>query len=258
MNLIDNALKHFSPVSLGEMDCIQLMNRTDAKFVFPSNLLHELLLNASNHYRILEINKQRDFFYSTTYLDTINYLFFNEHMRSKPQRYKVRYRTYEATGQSFLEVKCKTNKNRTVKWRIKNKLNEFHPDDQALEFLSGYINDVANEIGPKLTNRFHRITLAGLETKERITIDYDISFSGDDGSSVILPYLAIAEVKREGYTNGSPILDILKRMHIRQSGFSKYCIGCSLVRPMPKINMLKSKLLLLQKIENEYALTIAG
>jgi hypothetical protein len=233
------------------MDSVQLMNRTDTKFILQSKLLPELLKKASEHYKILEIDNQRNFAYQSTYLDTDHYLFFSQHMKSKPGRFKVRYRIYECTGVSYLEVKCKTNKNRTIKWRIKNELINNQPNDKALQFLSGHINDVAFDITPVLMNRFFRITLAGLETKERITLDYNLSFSDNDNSLVTLPYIAIAELKREGYTGKSPFLYILKEMRIRQSSFSKYCMGTALLRPMPKTNILKPTILAIQKLGNE-------
>jgi hypothetical protein len=254
MNAVEEILNHFRPISLKEMDSVQLMNRTDTKFIFPSCRLNELLTRASECYQILEIDNQRDFSYHTTYLDTCDFHFYNQHMSQKPGRFKVRYRIYEATGASFLEVKCKTNKGRTVKWRIKNRLYN-HPDELALQFLSGHIKNIANEISPVLINRFHRITLVGLETKERITLDYNLSFSDFEGTCVELPYLAIAELKREGFTNKSPLLSILKDMQIRPSGFSKFCIGNVLLRHMPKSNIMKSKLMMLRKIKSEMLLS---
>jgi hypothetical protein len=251
MENLNRILADFEPITLKEMDCVQLLDRTDTKFLFNSNRLQELLKYSKQHYKILQIGDDRDFSYHTTYLDTDNYLFFGQHMSSRPMRFKVRYRIYESTGVSYLEVKCKTNKKRTVKWRIKNEFKEKNLDEKALDFLSNHINEVAFDINPVLTNRFHRLTLAGIQTKERITIDYNISFSCNRGNKVELPYLSIAELKREGFTNNSPFLEILRNMQIRKSSFSKYCIGNVLLKPMPKTNVLKSSLLQLKKIEHD-------
>jgi len=172
-------------------------------------------------------------------------------MRGIPKRYKVRYRVYETTGQSYLEVKYRSIKDRTIKWRIKNEFNNSNPDEKALNFLSSYIQDVAYSIEPALTNRFQRITLVGINTKERITFDHNILFSDKGNSLIELPYLAIAELKREGHSGQSPFLSTLKEMMIRSSGFSKYCVGSALLKAMPKANLIKPKMLLLQKIQNE-------
>jgi hypothetical protein len=248
---LNKILVDFEPISLKEMDCVQLLDRTDTKFVFHSNRLKELLTYSQKYYKILQIDHERDFSYHTMYLDTSNYLFFNQHMSGRPTRYKVRYRIYESTGVSYLEVKCKNNRNRTIKWRIKNEFKENNLDITALDFLSCHISEVAFNINPVLINKFRRLTLVGIETKERITIDYDVSFHCAGGTQVELPYLSIAELKRVGYTNNSPFLSILKKMQIRKSSFSKYCIGNALLKPMPKTNILKSNLLQLKKIEND-------
>ena len=248
-HLVDN-IKDFEPISLKDMGCVQLLDRTDTKFIFHSSRLPELLAHAKKYYKILQVGNERDFSYQNTYLDTDEYTFFYQHMSGKPNRYKIRYRVYEYTGMSYLEIKFKTYKNRTVKWRIENSFSESQFDESAKEFLSGHINGISNKISPVLVNTFHRLTLVGIETKERITIDYDLSFSSIGDSQVELPYLSIAELKREGFTNNSPFLSILRQMQIRKLSFSKYCIGIALLQSMPKINYLKPSLLQLNKIKN--------
>jgi hypothetical protein len=251
MESLQNILHTFETISLGEMDCVQLLDRTDTKFIFHASRLDEILLQAQKYYKILKIDNDVDFAYNTTYFDTGNFHFFNQHMNARSMRYKVRYRIYESTGVSYLEVKCKTNKNRTVKWRIKSDFTNDNLDITAIDFLKNHIQEVAFEISPVLINKFRRLTLVGIETKERITMDYNLSFDCEGRASVSLPYLSIAELKREGLTNNSPFLSILKDMHIRKSSFSKYCVGNALLRPMRKINILKPSLLQLKKIEND-------
>jgi hypothetical protein len=242
----------FEPISLGEMDKVQLMNRTDTKYIFPLRRLPEILDLAQKKYKVLEIKYQRDFSYDTTYLDTCNFLFFYHQTIGKLQRHKVRFRIYKSSGISYLEVKRKTNKNRTIKWRIVNQLKDNGCDPTALDFLKNYVPASYQQLQPVLTNKFNRITLVGLETLERITLDYSISFSDWYGGSIDMPFLAIAEVKREGFSNYSPFIHILKQFNIRQTGFSKYCIGSAMLYKLPHQNILKQKFLLLNKIENEH------
>ncbi len=258
MNSFSEILKNFNPISLDEMDSIRLMNRTDTKFVFNANLLPALLNELKDHYRILEINNNKHFPYHTTYLDTHDFQFFYQHMSSRPGRYKVRYRKYEATGSAFLEVKLKNRQNRTVKWRISRNNSNDVPNEHEVEFLSHHVQQVATRLRPVLENQFHRITLAGLQTKERITIDYNLSFRSPEGNEKHLPFLAIVELKREGFTGSTPITRALRKQRIHPSGFSKYCIGSVLIRHMKKQNILKSKLILINKLHHEsteYSLT---
>jgi hypothetical protein len=249
---IHELTKGFDPIGLSEMDGVELMNRTDTKYVFPVSKLPELLRLARGKYRILEIDNERRFDYNTTYLDTCDYSFFCQQATGRAARHKVRYRTYESTNTTFLEVKRKTNKNRTIKWRIKNGLLQGACDDEAMKFLQEFVPDECTRLKPILINRFKRLTLVGLESGERITLDYEMSFS--DGNDLVtqLPYLAIAELKREGYSNRSPFVSLIKQLSIRPSGFSKYCMGCVMLYDMPRKNAFKQKFLLLNKIAHEY------
>ena len=61
------------------------------------------------------------------------------------------------------------------------------------------------DLSPVLMNGFTRITLVGKEFKERITLDYDLTFASPDGKISEFPFLAIAELKRERHSGQSPI-----------------------------------------------------
>ena len=57
----------------------------------------------------------------------------------------------------------------------------------------------------------------------------------------------IIELKQDGH-NSSPIKEILRKLHIQSSGFSKYCIGSALTVSHLKCNRLKPKLRMLNKM----------
>jgi hypothetical protein len=241
----------FEPINLYELDTVQLMNRFDTKFVFPAYRLSDIIKMTGDNYKILEINKQRSFQYNTTYFDTINHSFFHHQMTGKLERQKVRYRVYESTGSSFLEVKRKTNKNRTIKWRIQNNQTDGFFDDEAMSFLAGHLPKDYLNIKPVLVNRFSRLTLVNFKTPERITFDFDMFYNAGNGRNIRLPFLAIVELKNEGYYGQSPFIKIMKKQSLRPVSFSKYCIGSALLYDLPRKNMLKETFLRLKKIENE-------
>ncbi len=250
---IYNVLNSFNPIGLEEMDNVRLMDRIDTKYLLPVNRIPELLIKMDGGYRILEINGLRFFSYLTTYLDTDDYMFFNQHVIGKPERNKVRYRKYEASGISYLEVKRKTKKNRTIKWRIENNLtSDKKCDDKASDFIKNFIPQKTLVLKPVLINYFKRVTFVGSESDERITIDYDIAFSDLDGNRINFPFIAIIELKREGFGSRSPIVSILKEYPVHPTGFSKYCVGTALFNDLRRKNAVKAKLLLIKKIENEY------
>jgi VTC domain len=246
-------LRSFDPIGLNEMDEVKLMNRVETKYVFAAGRLRELLDLLSGSYKVLEVAGNRAFAYHTTYLDTSDLLFYTQHVRGKLSRHKVRYRRYESTGQSFLEIKKKNNKNRTIKKRIECFLTKDSPDDFASAFIKKNLPYISLALQPVLLNGFTRITLVGTEFKERITLDFDITFSSTEGRNSGLPFLAVAELKSDKRFNQSPFGRSMKKIGIRPNRFSKYCIGSVLTRNVPRINTLKPNLLLLNKIENEYS-----
>jgi hypothetical protein len=249
---INNILGSFNPIALHEMDEVMLMNRVETKYIFSSKRLPALLDLLSLRYKILDINAVRSFPYQTTYLDTSDLLFYMQQVRGKLNRHKIRYRRYESTGVSFLEIKKKTNKNRTIKWRIENRLTDDSPDAIASVFIKEYLPDLCVDLKPVLINGFTRITLVGIECRERITLDYNLTFATPDGKNSNLPFLAIAEIKRNRHYGSSPFGIIMKDFGIRPNSFSKYCIGSAITSEMPRKNILKQNLLLINKIENEY------
>jgi len=252
MDRVDHTklLNEFNPIGLEEMNSVKLMNRFDSKYVFSLNKLDELLEVAKKHYHILQLDHQREFPYSTTYLDSPDLVFFNQHINGKLPRSKIRYRTYENSGQVFLEIKTKTSKNNTIKERI-----SYSPAGESLDalgedFIRRFIPVDTSVLRPVLISRFVRITLVGLETAERITIDYNLAFENNSGKVVDLPMITIAELKGERLNKQSLFTRLVKEFKVRKTGFSKYCMGMSMLYDIPKQNSLKRKFLLVSKIEN--------
>lgn len=246
-------LKKYSPVCLDEMDNVRFMNRIDTKFIFTVNRLEYLLENLPPDYKVLEINNSRQFRYVTTYFDTPEFLLYNQHVTGKLGRYKVRVRTYETGNLSYIEVKNKTNKGRTVKSRIKKKENVEVNSEKGLRFLREIVPIDVENLKPALTNNFSRVTLINFITLERITIDFNLSFYGNSNEFVNLPFLAIAEIKHDKSAGLTPFVQTIKDMGIRKTGFSKYCVGLALLYDIPKKNVIKPKLLILNKLKDEHS-----
>jgi hypothetical protein len=249
---ITKILNSFNSIRLEEMDKVKLMDRIDTKYILPANRVTDLLMMMQGRYRILEINNTRISSYETVYLDTPDYLFFNQHVTGKINRVKIRFRNYKSTGITFLEIKRKTKKNRTVKWRIENSFSEGICDGKAIEFIDSNIQSGSEKLSPVITNCFKRMTFVGFDTLERITIDLDLSFSSPQGKSADLPHITIVELKSEGVASRSPFSRIIRQFSAYPTGFSKYCIGCALLHDLPLKNVLKPKILLINRIENEY------
>lgn len=250
---IITALNSLDPFGLDAIGSVRFMNRIDTKFVFSVRKIVDLIDLMNGKYKVLEIGNMRTLPYHTTYMDTPDYLFYNQHVRGELERHNIRYRKYEYTGESFLEIKKKTNKRRTIKRRIVNNFKSGSFDYQAESFMSEHLPVKPALLKPVLINRFTRATLTGLESNERITIDYNISFSETtNGGQIEMPYLTIVELKKERHSSCSPFKSLIKQLNIYPTGFSKYCTGNAILNDKLRRNMIKPTLLLLNKIENEY------
>jgi len=251
-NDIFNSLTLLNPIDLDSIRDVSLMNRSETKYVLPASRISDLLEIVSDKYKVLEINNERSFLYRTSYLDTPDYLFYNTHVRGKLERHKIRYRIYESSGTSFLEIKRKTNKRRTIKYRIINTQSE-SLDKNAVSFIREHLNFNHKLLIPALNNSYMRATLVGLNSKERITIDYDISFSlPSEDRQAAMSYLAVVELKKDTHSSNSLFNTVIKKLNVHPTGFSKYCMGSAVLNDLLRKNMIKPKLLLLNKIENEY------
>ena len=242
-------LKTFAPISLEQMSSVKLMNRTDTKFVTTQQRLQQLLTMALKDYYIQEIDGQRNLEYDTTYFDTRDFDMYSEHQHGHANRQKIRFRTYCISGLKFMEVKTKNNHGRTKKKRMEVSDMDVH-EAVKRNFLSQYLNYSVDTLKPVLNNHFSRITLVNKAKTERLTIDSRLSFRNlVNGTQKDMGNLVIIELKRDGRVS-SPILEMLRQLHIHPHGFSKYCMGSALTNPQLPCNRFKRKLIEINKIVN--------
>lgn len=245
--MLQQLLEDYRAVSLEQMGKVKLLNRVDTKFVTTTDGLIALLRMAAGSYFIQEIEGKKLMPYTTLYFDTDDREMFSRHQRGCKTRQKIRVRRYESSGVGFLEVKRKNNKGRTDKKRIQ--IPEYTPDlDNYREFLTAKSWYGNRHLEPMLSNAFRRITLVNNAMTERLTIDLELRFHNEvTGRDMDMGPLVVVEVKRDGLTH-SPVLDMLKTLRIKESGFSKYCIGMALTDPDIKQNRFKERLRYVKKL----------
>jgi hypothetical protein len=249
LQTIKNILVTFDPISLNQMDEVQLMNRTDTKFVFEYDLLEKVLGEIKEHYFILDINGTRLSAYRSLYFDTDDFKFYHEHHNGKKNRNKVRFREYIDSGLCFLEVKKKNNKGKTIKERVKVPEIPGTMTDEGKQF----VHDIMGReevLVAKHWNMFSRITLVNKSIKERLTIDLDIKFKGDN-SETDLEKMVIAEVKQEKVNYASAFMRIIKENGVRPFRISKYCMATASLYPLLKNNNFKPKFLKINKLQHD-------
>ena len=242
-------LKTFAPISLEQMSSVKLMNRTDTKFVTTQKQLQQLLTMALKDYYIQEIDGERNPEYDTTYFDTRNFDMYCQHQYNHANRQKIRFRTYCISGLQFMEVKTKNNHGRTKKKRIE--VSDMNVNEsQKRDFLSQTLHYSVDSLQPALNNHFRRITLVNKAKTERLTIDSQLSFHNlVNGAEKDMGNLVVIELKRDGRVT-SPVLQMLRQLHIHPHSFSKYCMGSALTNPQLPCNRFKSKLIEIKKIVN--------
>jgi hypothetical protein len=244
---LPSLVSKFEPIGLAEMKEVALMDRSDTKYVMCVQQLYTTLSALRDDYRVLEVAGTRVNHYRTVYFDTEDLAMYRQHHSDRRIRCKVRSREYVDTAESFLEVKWKGKRGRTVKERVQT-------EGLVTELEAGAAPAVATRVPldprslvPTVANRFVRITLVSRSRGERVTLDTRLEFEGG-GRSAALPGIAIAEVKQDGADRSSPFVRQMRAAGIRPIGFSKYCIGVALLYPEVKHNRFKPRLRLINSL----------
>ena len=245
--IYQNLLNGLQTLSLDELDKVKLLDRQDTKFVFNQDQLPVILEKIRPFYKILEISNDLVFNYDTTYFDTDDFLFYNQHHNENRKRFKVRFRKYSSNNKSFFEIKIKNNKNRTLKKRLLvDEMNEYL-GEQERDLVSRIIGLPPDQLTSKLELKFSRITLTDNSFNERLTIDTNLS-AKNGISSKIFDQLVISEIKQKKYDTKSDFIQILRGLKIQEMRFSKYCMGVLHLNDNVKYNRFKPKLLQINKI----------
>jgi len=244
---LKSELNKFETITLSEMDDVKLMSRTDTKFVFNLSRLPEFLEKLSKFYRVLSIDGNLIHDYKSLYFDTEDRKFYIEHHNRRVNRNKVRFREYVGSGLTFLEIKLKNNKGKTIKKRIKvDSISE-----EITEQQQKYIDKIVGypiEVSAKQWINFSRVTFVHKTQKERLTMDVNLTFNNkkDEGG---LKNIVIAEVKQERMSRSSDFMRVAKEMSILPMRLSKYCISSMQLWPQLKQNRFKEKQLFINKLK---------
>ena len=247
MNNISQIAINFSPISLDEMDDVKLMSRTDTKFAFKASKLPVLMERMIPFYKVLDIKGKLIHDYKSLYFDTDGRKFYLDHHNGRVNRNKVRFREYVGSSLTFLEVKRKNNKGRTIKKRMK--VNTI--SDQLTSQQQQYVNKIIGKgiaVEAKQWINFSRITFVHKEQKERLTVDIDLTFMNSKNSGD-LKHIVIAEVKQERMSRSSDFMRIAKELHILPIRISKYCMSTLALNPDLKQNRFKEKKIFINKLK---------
>jgi hypothetical protein len=233
-------LTPFEPITLAQMDAAALLDRSEVKYVLPQNLLTSLLPELRGAYRVLVVEKQPCSRYRTLYFDTANLELYRRHHAGAHDRYKVRTREYVDSHTAFLEVKHKVGASHVVKNRIP--INGVVADltAQAAAFVADTCPYPAEALHARLWNHYTRITLVSKGHLERVTLDLGLVFAWGERRQA-LSGIVVAEVKYQGHRQASEFVRLMRAHHVRDTSFSKYCMGVSWLYPDVKHNRFKAE-----------------
>jgi hypothetical protein len=154
------------------------LKRKDRKFLLTEKQLLEFLSELPEMYQVLEIDNKRIFSYDNVYMDTEDYLFYNQHQNKVKSRTKVRTRFYQDSKLAFFEYKQKEN-GITKKYRYQFPFLEHGTMTKGKNrFFDGvYQNNYEEktpDISPSIRTKYNRLTLVATDGEERLTIDFNI------------------------------------------------------------------------------------
>lgn len=212
-------------------DEAEFLTRIDRKYIVPEGVFADLLSQVEPGTRALEIGGLRTFGYSTRYFDEGHTAYFRA-LRKRSDRFKVRTRLYDDSGDCMLEVKLTDGRGRTVKVR-------FPHDDDRFETLSALdrawlqsfeaVRPVAARIDTSVATHYRRSTIVFPEGTGRMTIDQSLTFISPQGDWRRLDGYCVVEVK--GVGRALPFDRLLWANGFRPVPASKFALGVSLMNP---------------------------
>lgn len=231
--VFDTTLQKFDSLTLTELNAqASYLKRIDRKFLLTLDQFKDFLEGLKNDFQVLEICGKKVFSYDNVYMDTDDYLFYNQHQNKLKSRTKVRTRLYKDSDMAFFEYKQKIN-GVTQKYRY-----EFPSEEHGtmtkgktrfFEWVwqSMYGGDPkAPKIYPALKTAYKRITLVEKQWWERLTIDFNIKtldLRDEYAEKVHLKNLVIVESK--SLADECKSLEMMEKLWIPQaSSCSKYSL----------------------------------
>ena len=218
-------LSNFTAIDLKELNATaSYLKRIDRKFLLTEKKFLKVLEDLSDDFRALEIDGKRVFLYDNVYMDTEDYLFYNQHQKGVKNRTKIRTRHYTDAGDlAFFEYKQKEN-GITKKFRYQFPADEHGTMTKGKKrFFDGIYQSMygekAPDISPAIRTKYKRLTLVSKDGNERLTIDFWIT--------------------TKDLRNKRKKMSRLKNLVIIESkSLSKDCLSCKL---MEKHNIVKAK-----------------
>lgn len=199
----------------------RLMRRVDTKFIASVASIPELIESIARDYAVVAVGTDNVATYENLYFDTHDLRCFHDHRRGRRIRHKIRIREYPDRQLAYLEVKNRRNELFTEKHRLEVSCGTKALDAGARAFLRDFCPFV-DELAPKITIDYQRISLVGIAREERVTIDLGLTIDDHHGATSGFPGVAIIEVKQPAIALDTPIMRALRGRGLHAASMSKY------------------------------------
>ena len=228
-------LHQLPPIGLDELvERAGLLTRVDRKYLLPATAMPLVVAGLPVGTRILQIDRQRQFSYRSSYLDTPGLDSYLTTAYRRRRRFKVRIRTYLDSGAHFLETKTRGPRGTTIKTRFPYEGGRAHLEPAMRDLAVAALADAGVDaerfrFDLTLTTSYERTTLFVPSAGSRVTIDQRLTWTLPDGPALTMPNRVIVETKSERTT--SPVDRLLWSLSHRPCPVSKYATGLAALRP---------------------------
>ena len=235
-----SALNGFSRASSSLVAERGMQQRAESKFVVSEATAAAFVLALRDDFAVLPAGDALVASYRSLYFDTDDLSFFHAHRCGRRVRHKVRIRHYPDRDLSVLEVKTRQREHSTVKVRRPREYgdNTFGADD--LDFVRQHCAPTGDLV-PQAWIAYRRVTLLGLRSPERVTLDMQLDVWRASGHGQFRRAVVI-EVKQPRLDHHSVAMQQLRMTGCRPGWMSKYCAAIALTSPDVRANQLMNRM----------------
>jgi hypothetical protein len=169
-------VQRFDVATAALIDARSLQQRIDRKYLLAAGALEPLLECLCTDYCLLHAGQHVWARYESIYLDTPDRQLYHDHRCGRRPRYKIRIRHHVDRQVTFLEIKSKDNRGRTVKRRLALPYRQNHLGSYERQFIEAHTPVDGVRLMPCVSTSFLRLTLVGTDLNERLTFDRDVTF----------------------------------------------------------------------------------
>jgi len=145
-------------------------------------------------------------------------------------------------------VKTKRNAVVTDKARIKLPFREEWLGAAEHAFLRSRVDVPVEALRPTMRIDFVRLSLVGLRSNERVTLDIGLEAESLDGARWSFGDLVVIEIKQAPFCVRTPVMRALLGARLRKQSMSKYTTATALMRPGLRRNRLLPELRAIERM----------